>query len=216
MTSTVSCGFARAGDVRAHARWFSSSCSCSPSPLLLNQTQRLLFCYFLCSGVERVQVEGWARVEKAPQSSPLFVLFRYYSHCCFVCAQAGEEPWNPALKAVVPGSPPAPWILSAFFWASVSAPNPSPGGEFSLFWSRRKISGPDVQLVPFDLSSADISAFGRWMLRLPGRWVSSVLESSPTPWNLTWKNQHGHKTTVADVCLKQGHRLIMGEAETNN
>lgn len=41
------------------------------------------------------------------------------------------------------------------------------------FWIRG-ISGPDGQLVPFDLSSADISAFGRRMLRLPARQVSLI------------------------------------------
>lgn len=86
------------------------------------------------------------------------------------------------------------------------------GWRIFFVWIRRTISGPDVQLVPFDLSSA-ISAFGRWMLSLPGRWVPSVLESSLTPWNLTWKNQHGYKIIVSDVHPRYGRRLI---TETNN
>ena len=168
MTSAVSCGFARVGGGGRRAR------ACYMIQQLvqrqLNQTERLLFCYFLCTGVGRVQVEGWARVEKTPQSSLLFGLFRYFH----IVVSSARRPERSRKNSHIEGCrsrvlSPLPVAFVSLFWAFVSAPLRSSGEEFSLLCIRRNTSGPDVQLVPFDLSSADISAFECWMLRLPGR-----------------------------------------------
>lgn len=77
---------------------------------------------FSRTGVEHVQVEGWARVEKTTRASPLFVFFRYFSYCCFVRAQAGRGAVEPHIEGLsFPGGPPSRWISVGLFWAFVSA-----------------------------------------------------------------------------------------------
>lgn len=132
MTSTVSCGLARAGVARA--RYMIQQ---------LVQLQPIAAAAFiLLFPVDRCWPRagrGWRiRPLKTPQSSLTFVSPRYYSYCCFGSVQAGEELLSPAVTAVVPGSSLRRIsIASSGLFASVA--DVSSGLDFSLFWIRPKI-----------------------------------------------------------------------------